>query len=252
MKPILKFLARLYPSEWHKRYGTEFDALLEDGTPRARDVFDVFWGAFKMQITRSAFVKITLACSLAGILVAAVISFAIPTYYVSQGLFTATPANESTRRVVDDLGRNAFSREFLTSVIQEQNLYSGERTHMPLNQVIDKMQRNIHLHPMPIDSSGKQDAFNFVVQFDYSDPHVAQKVTAELVSRVIEANFDAAIHSHTHSTLRVPDYPSLPLTPAGLNRAELVAVGLFVGLAGGLILASVVRPRRSLQNQRTI
>jgi hypothetical protein len=47
MKPILKFLVRLYPSEWHKRYGTEFDALLEDGTPRARDVFDVFWGLLK-------------------------------------------------------------------------------------------------------------------------------------------------------------------------------------------------------------
>jgi len=247
MKPILKFLARLYPSEWHKRYGAEFDALLEDGTPRARDAFDVFLGALKMQITRSTFVKITLACSLAGILVAGVISFAVPTSYVSQALFTATPANESTRRAVDDLGRNAFSREFLSSLIHEQNLYSGERTHMPLNQVIDKMQRNIHLHPVPVDSSGKQDSFNFVVQFDYSDPHVAQKVTAELVSRVMVANLDAA----THSTLRVPDYPSLPLTPAGLNRTELVAGGLLVGLAGGLILASVVRPRKSLPNPRT-
>jgi hypothetical protein len=180
-----------------------------------------------------------------------VISLAVPTYYVSQALFTATPANESTRRVVDDLGGNAFSREFLTSVIQEQNLYSDERTHMPLNQGIDKMQRNIHLHPVPVDSSGKEDAFNFVVQFDYSDPHVAQKVTAELASRVIEANFGAAIHSHAHSTLRVPDYPSLPLTPSGLNRTELVAGGLLVGIAGGLILASLVRPRKSLPNPRT-
>ena len=43
MKRILKFLARLYPSGWHNRYGAELDALLEDGKPRTRDAFDVLW-----------------------------------------------------------------------------------------------------------------------------------------------------------------------------------------------------------------
>jgi hypothetical protein len=34
MKRTMRFLARLYPSSWRKRYGAELDALLEDATPR--------------------------------------------------------------------------------------------------------------------------------------------------------------------------------------------------------------------------
>jgi hypothetical protein len=45
MKRIMRFLVRLYPSSWRKRYGAEFDALLEDAMPTARDTFDLFWGA---------------------------------------------------------------------------------------------------------------------------------------------------------------------------------------------------------------
>ena len=59
MKPALKFLARLYPPSWRKRYGTEFEVLLEDATPSVRDVFDLLCGALKMQITTWSFGKIT-------------------------------------------------------------------------------------------------------------------------------------------------------------------------------------------------
>jgi hypothetical protein len=51
MKRTMRFLVWLYPSTWRKRYGAEFEALLEDATPSAQDAFDVFWGALKMQMT---------------------------------------------------------------------------------------------------------------------------------------------------------------------------------------------------------
>ena len=51
MKRLLKLLARLYPSAWRNRYGAEYDALLEDTTPRTQDAFNVLWGATKMHLT---------------------------------------------------------------------------------------------------------------------------------------------------------------------------------------------------------
>lgn len=70
MKPIIKFLVRLYPSACLKRHGAELDALLEDATPSVGDAFDLFWGALKMQMTTWDFAKVTFACSVAGVLLA--------------------------------------------------------------------------------------------------------------------------------------------------------------------------------------
>ena len=241
MKRILKFLARLYPSGWHNRYGAELDALLEDGEPRTRDAFDVLWGAIKMQMTTWSFVRITLACSLAGVFAAAAISFTIPPRYVSQTIITATSTKDAGRLSLDVLGRVAFSRESLASVIQKQKLYPGERLRVPLNDVIDKMQRDIHVSLAPLASSGKGDATSFVLKFDYPDPKVAQQVNEELVSRLVRSNLLAAVQSQSHTTLRVEHEPSLPQKPSGLNRIQLAIIGLFAGLLGGLILATILR-----------
>jgi hypothetical protein len=165
MKQAMRFLAQLYPSSWRKRYGAELDALLEDATPSVRDAFDVFWGALKMQMTTRGFGRITLACSVAGILVAGAVSFAAPVHYLSQAIFTATPADESTRRLVNNLELNIFSRESLTAIIQKHNLYPRERARRSLDNVIDRMARNIRVDPHA--SPRNQDALTFVVQFDY-------------------------------------------------------------------------------------
>jgi uncharacterized protein involved in exopolysaccharide biosynthesis len=43
--------------------------------------------------------------------------------------------------------------------------------------------------------------------------------------------------------LRVEREPSLPEKPSGLNRMQLVTIGLFAGLLGGLILATILGSR---------
>jgi capsular polysaccharide biosynthesis protein len=245
MKRTMKFLTRLYPSSWRKRYGVELAALLEDATPTTRDAFDIFWGALKMQMTTWTFWRIILTGSTAGILVAAVVSFYAPVQYSSQALFTATPADECTRRVLSDVERNVLSRESLASVIKEHNLYSRERASMSPDDVIDTMSRHIRVHLMPIDSAGNRDSLNFVVQFDYSDPDVARQVNEELAGRFMEGNFEVARQFDSRTTLRLPEPPSLPLSPASPNRTQFVAVGLFAGLIVGLTLAIVVRWRRN-------
>ncbi len=41
MSRSMKFLTRLYPAAWRKRYEVEFDALLEDVEPGWRALFDI-------------------------------------------------------------------------------------------------------------------------------------------------------------------------------------------------------------------
>ena len=70
MRRLLKFLVRLYPSDWRKRYGVEYEALLDEVTPRARDAFDVLWQALKMQAKSWNLVKVVLPCAVCGAFVA--------------------------------------------------------------------------------------------------------------------------------------------------------------------------------------
>jgi len=270
MKRILELLARLYPPNWRRRYGAEFDALLEDAAPSARDILDLLWGAFKMQITTWSFGRITVAGSLAGVLVAAAISFAVPLHYLSQSFVEVTPANgsapQSPRRLMDNVAQDVFSRDSLGSIIQEHNLYPRERARMPLDDVIDIMRRNIRVYSLTLASPENRDAFKFTVQFDYSDPHVAQDVNAELTSRVIEDNLRmrqqlesrSSVNQHRDSLaitsqlnpgsgfqFMVLDPPTLPRKPSAPNRAQFAAVGLFAGLLAGLTLAIALRSHRT-------
>jgi hypothetical protein len=83
MKRLIQSFARLYPSKWRERYGSEFDALLEDTNPGARTAFNVLAGAFAMQlrIARKA-VSITV---LAAALVSGAAWFAGQHPYISPG-----------------------------------------------------------------------------------------------------------------------------------------------------------------------
>ena len=51
MSALIRFASRLYPASWRRRYGVEFEALLEDAGRNWRDVLDVLLGALKMQMT---------------------------------------------------------------------------------------------------------------------------------------------------------------------------------------------------------
>ena len=247
MKRLIRLLARLYPSSWRKRYSTEFDALLEEAPPSVRHAFDVFYGALKAQITTWSFRRIVFACSLAGILAAAALSFALPVHYLSKSVLTVTPSddfapgNESAILLVNSVVRNVVSRESLSSIILQRGLYPRERAHMSADDVIEKMRRNIWLIPVPPDPRQNRDALTFVVQFDYPDRYVAQQVNQDLMSRLIEANLNPQLNSH--STFYVLNAPTL-LVASAPNRTQFAAVGLFAGLLFGLRLAVVVRSRR--------
>jgi uncharacterized protein involved in exopolysaccharide biosynthesis len=208
------------------------------------------------------------------------ISFSRPALYRSRTLISVDAGNrqsidkELTKQVQELLVQPA-----LVSIIQSENLYPRERARMPLNQVVDLMRKNIWLRHLQT-SHGKTSS-GFVLEFTYPDPHIAQKVDAELVSRFVAANLqarqtasaettdflenelaaanDPAIKSRIqsqllqaqagpqfHETFRVLNAASLPQRPDGLSRIKSTALGLLVGLAAGLGAAALTDWRRRL------
>src|ERR1700704_2772792 len=65
---LIRFAGRLYPASWRRRYGVEFEALIEYASRDWRDVLDVLLGAVKMQLTMWSFGKIAASFGAAGAL----------------------------------------------------------------------------------------------------------------------------------------------------------------------------------------
>jgi hypothetical protein len=270
MKRILKFLARLYPSAWRKRYGAEYEALLEQTETRLRDLFDVCWGAFKMQMTSWSFVRIVLPCALTGMLAAIAFSVAMPPLYSSQKTFPVITTDTTAKGLMSHGAKSAFSQEYLASLIQSEGLYPRERGRMPVNDVIDKMRSNIHFRVTPMSSSGAWKGFegltflpiktgtlgpaNIAVEFDYPDPRTAQRVDERLVGELLfghpgqQGLFIGGTNPSGRSSEALNAYlrsgAGLPRKPVGLDRTQLGAVGLLAGLVGGLMLALAVNSRQ--------
>ena len=248
MKRILKWLARLYPSTWRNRYGAEYEALLEQNKPRAGDAVDVIWGAFKMQMTSWSFVRTVLVCSLAGAVAAVAMSFALPKKYVSQTLISV---DTTDRRPIDTVlagqVQDWFASPSLISVIQQENLYPSERARMPMDDVVNLMKKNITIRA--VRSKNGNPTFGFIIDFVYSDPHVAQRVDEELTSALMASNLRAAInHSSNASRIpmvfRVEHEANLPQHPTFPKPRLFGAGGLLAGLVGGLAVATIAGRRR--------
>lgn len=217
-----------------------------------------------MQISTWTFGRITLACALIGVLASVAISFAWPDIYVSEAKIKITPQQvpqstspADTNQLMWDrllsIDQEIRSRNTLTAIIQQYNLYPRERTRLPLDDVVEMMHRDIVVRPV-IPPGGNRVIPVFVVQFNYPDAHVAQQVTADLMSRFIDASLrENAIRANgmnrnvnppSGMRLEPLDMPSFPARPSEPNRAAIAGAGLFAGLLAGLTLAFVIRSRR--------
>ena len=129
MTRLVRFAVRLYPSWWRQRYAKELEALLEDVEPGWYELFDVFTGAFRMQIKTLG--TIPVVCALAGAIAGGIIALRTPEVFASSATIhlktrevaSAEPANaqelslgrKGARRVERNEGshsRDVFQRRF--------------------------------------------------------------------------------------------------------------------------------------------
>jgi hypothetical protein len=234
----MKFLIKLYPAWWRMRYGKELEALLDDSG--SRDVWDLFRGALEMQMSRWSFGRIVTVCGIAGLVPAGIVAFLLMPYpYRSTATLKVTPLDTDA---FVSLTEAALTRSALTTIVVNQKLYPRERTRMQMEDVIDRMRRAIQVRPVGPNLAQ--------VSFAYEDPVQAQRVSRDLVARIIYANLSFRADAFDPSDRTKEERIELVAAAGqgtkqieGKARAAMTSLGLPVGLLFGVVLVLILRRR---------
>lgn len=173
---------------------------------------------------------------LAGIVVGLGASLAAPRSYGSQTVLSVEgpPTPETRADQIHALEDRAWTRGALAHMIDNFDLYPGASANTALQDLTNQMRGQISVKPTDANDA------RFVIRFEYGDPHVAQRVVADLLRRLIEENNHGEQLGIPGAYLKVVSPPSLPSSP--LVHWVLLGEGLAGGLAVGA-LWSLRRPR---------
>ena len=135
----------------------------------------------------------------AGIVIATVAAFLWPDTYVSSALIRVTSSQVPDRYVqtnlnqmlaerISAISQGVLSRSTLTNIIQTHDLYPRERRRLPMEDIIEKMRtKHIRIGAINLQNSTKS-VGAFPISFEYENRFLAQKVTSDIVSRLINEN----------------------------------------------------------------
>ena len=141
-----------------------------------------------------------LGPTLAALTLAVVVAFFWPNTYISMASIRVVPpavpeklvpTNVSVQMAerVAAMQQTILSRNTLTNIIQTYDLYRRERSRLPMEDIIEKMQRNISVTGLTqLGSTSNTRAAAFRIGFAYENRYVAQKVTRDLMTRFIDEN----------------------------------------------------------------
>lgn len=136
----------------------------------------------------------------AGIVIATVVAFLWPDTYVSYAVVRVTAAQVPERYVqsglnqmlnerISTIEQQVASRTTLINIIQTLDLYDRDRRRLPMEDVVDRMKtKDLAFGQVTTIQGLASRAGTFPVSFKYEDRYKAQKVTKELVSRLISEN----------------------------------------------------------------
>ncbi len=141
-----------------------------------------------------------------GLVVSVVAAFLWPDTFVSSAVIRVVPAqvperfvpsnvNAELGQMINSMTQQILSRGTLTNLIQTYNLYPNERKRKPMEDVIEQMQRDVRVgtvRSLTRQVGREMSTISaFEVGFAYSDRILAQRVTADLVTRYIDENIRA-------------------------------------------------------------
>ena len=200
--------------------------------------------------TRVAHLKLLAATATIGAIAAGAVSFTIPRRYVSTAVMRLTPlavAGEPAWRLgaeaahrLQEMRVQVLSRQSLTEIIERPaiDLYPQERATRPLEDVIVDVRQDIHIELVPAPARAQDRIpLTFRVSFDYPDPVKAQAVVRYLTAQLSEFNSGTA-GGGLAEVLTAASLPEKPIQP---DRLAIVAIGLGVGLAIGILFAFLHR-----------
>jgi len=220
VKPLLHAAARLYPRAWRDRHGEEFDALIDDLTPRWRHVVDIVVGALIMQMSRLAFVPIAMA--VVGALVGAALSLAMPPVYASSSwVLVQVPGTAA-----DASGRGQRIRTAIEAALGPT--------------AFDKKALAVTLRGEP-----GRDRVLLEVSASADSARAAQQAAEKALASIVEAKAFASerLARNPAVQFRAVQPPTLPKT-AQRDTTRNSAVGGGVGFVIGGVFAFVARRQR--------
>lgn len=147
----------------------------------------------------------------AGIVISTVVAFLWPDTYVSSAMIRVTSSQVPDRFVQANLNQllseriaaiaqGVLSRSTLTNIIQTHDLYPRERRRVPMEDIIEQMRsKHIRIGAMNI-QQGNRSVGAFPISFQYENRYLAQKVTTDIVSRLINENERETINQSQTTT----------------------------------------------------
>jgi len=103
--------------------------------------------------------------------------------------FVQSALNQMLNERINSISQQVLSRSTLINIIQTFDLYERDRRRLPMEDVVDRMRNKDIVIGMVSSLQGQSArAGAFPVTFKYEDRYKAQKVTQEIVSRLISEN----------------------------------------------------------------
>ena len=244
MKRTLRWLGGVYPERWRMRYQKEFEALIEQSTPKWQDLGDVLRGGLGMQMKQGRLVLWALAFGLAGATVAGAVVFFMRGGYQSEALVRLEVPYSTV-----SLAAEERKRELIDRVLTPANLLSAMKTSgIPAAateaESIRRMREAIQIEKAyrDIDSPHRS---TLAIRFEGPDRYIAQRVTQNFVNRVIEENFRAHVEG-TPLQAELVRPASLPKARRGPSLWPNAGIAFAECLQIGLIVLLLIRRKRPL------
>jgi polysaccharide chain length determinant protein (PEP-CTERM system associated) len=143
-----------------------------------------------------ALIAFVVICPIAGYL----LSFFLPKEYTSQTVILveqpAIPDSEVTgissadlKQRVTTLQEQILSRSRLEALINQFNLYAGDRKEVPMEALVDRLKHKIGVTPVkPMAESNSTQLPGFTIKVSDHDPALAQKLCNEISSMFLTEN----------------------------------------------------------------
>jgi polysaccharide chain length determinant protein (PEP-CTERM system associated) len=140
-----------------------------------------------------------LGPAFAALVVSTVVACLWPDTYVSTGIIRVVPPqvpesyvptniNSQMSQRINSMYQTISSRGNLTNIINLYDLYRRDRSRRPMEDIVEQMRRDIKIGSVVPLSQGERQISAFQISFSYDNRIVAQKVTADLVSRFMTEN----------------------------------------------------------------
>jgi capsular polysaccharide biosynthesis protein len=169
--------------------------------------------------------KLAAGLGIAGAIAGAAVGYALPDRFTSAAVIRWESGDRTAAAVrVHELVAAVTADASLKGVVKTFQLYPGE------SGPEQKLREHLHFDPVGNGSA-------MIVRFDDRDRYVAQKVVADVVSRLIDESIRSVAEGRSNVRMKMEllDPASLPLHPFSPKREIVAGTGLFVGLLAAIM-----------------